>query len=171
MLRDTFPGYVVLIDPKDEHAAPPDGVRYFADPNADLSVDAPAWGLVDRRCAEAFRRGSCLVICDEMDLAVGRGQQGPVSPVRVVMHGRHRDVSYAWACRRPAELPRSYTSQATEFCVYRLTEPADLEYCHKRGVPREWPPALAVGEFVHLVDGSPPHTHHSALEPCQHRRK
>lgn len=46
----------------------------------------------------------------------------------MVMVGRHRNLYYCVASRRPAEISRDFTSQVDKIYFFRLTEPNDLKY-------------------------------------------
>lgn len=49
----------------------------------------------------------------------------------LIRYGRHREVAMIYTARRPAEIPRNLTAQSSEFGVFRLTEPRDIEYMQR----------------------------------------
>lgn len=46
----------------------------------------------------------------------------------LIRYGRHRRVAMIYTARRPAEIPRNLTAQTSEFRIFRLTEPRDVDY-------------------------------------------
>lgn len=79
-------------------------------------------------CAECvYSIGDCLFVCDEMD-----GWWGPMekhSPLeKLVVWGRNRGIDFIGTTRRPAEINRAATSQATQFDIFRTDEPRDLDW-------------------------------------------
>jgi hypothetical protein len=97
------------------------------------ALDQPAPGL-----AEHFAAVTQLVIaCGRMIYAVDEidrfttAQYMPAGLDYLVNQGRHVQVSLMCTSRRPAQIPRELTSQAHRFFVFRMTEPADLDYLQK----------------------------------------
>lgn len=163
--RGWAPGYVFLVDPKGEHVAPRTGVHVVGSYRDIDGSEAPYQAVVDRWSETAMARGNCFLCADEMDLAVpGDGRRCGRGPLRVAMHGRGRGVSYCWVARRPAELPRNLTSQATELLVFRLSEPADLAYVRARGLDDDVVRSLHVGQFLHQRAGQLAHLHEHVLD-------
>ena len=83
----------------------------------DMKADGPFFDFVNSWCAHAYNtcraRGVGLLLqIDETDLAVRQGGIVPPGLVRVVMQGRAHGVSYAFAVRRPVEIPPALRSMA-----------------------------------------------------------
>jgi len=67
----------------------------------------------------------------------------------LIRYGRHRRVAMVYTARRPAEVPRNLTAQSSEFRIFRLTEPRDIEYMRRLiGPAAERLPGLE--QFCHL---------------------
>lgn len=67
----------------------------------------------------------------------------------LIRYGRHRRVAMVYTARRPAEVPRNLTAQSSEFRIFRLTEPRDIEYMRRLiGPAAERLPQLE--QFSHL---------------------
>lgn len=166
---------VVLVDPKREHLSPTSrhGARHYvadaaalADPGAVSRGEPPCVELADRAALHAWNLQDCTFICDEFDLC-SNNRRSPVGVLRLLMHGRGRGISVVLAARRPSEISPQFTSQTTSQIAFRTTEPRDVDYLTRRGVPAEMVQGLDVGHFVHVTDNQAPHVHHGLAEPCQ----
>jgi hypothetical protein len=71
--------------------------------------------------------GRLIYAIDEVDRFTGAGWM-PAGLDYLVNQGRHVQVSMICTSRRPAQVPRELTSQSHLFYVFRMTEPADLDY-------------------------------------------
>lgn len=71
----------------------------------------------------------------------------------LIRYGRHRRVAMVYTARRPAEVPRNLTAQTSEFRIFRLTEPRDLEYMTRLiGPAAARVPQLAQFEHLRWLD-------------------
>jgi hypothetical protein len=71
--------------------------------------------------------GHMIYAIDEVDRVTSAGFAPPALDY-LINQGRHVQVSMEVTSRRPAQIPRELTSQAHRFVVFRMTEPADLDY-------------------------------------------
>ena len=51
--------------------------------------------------------------------------------MRIIRYGRHYNLNLICIVRVPPDLNRIITSQASEFCVFKITEPRYLDYFKK----------------------------------------
>lgn len=164
---------VWVIDPMLEHSLPIGGRRIR--PNAALldsegmTADGPLYDLTDDVFREAWLRKDrtrpVVVVCDDLNLAVKRGQQGPPFLNLCVMEGRHRNVGFVMCVRRPAEVPRNYSSQADHWAVFRTRELIDQQALYQQGVPKAHAlAAFPVGYFLHQGPVGDWHAHYAALD-------
>lgn len=134
----------------------------------DWQADGPFFDFVNAWCARAYevakaRGWGLLLQIDETDLAIRAGKIPPAL-VRVVMQGRAHGVSYAFAVRRPVEVPPALRSMVEDMFVFRLTELRDQEFMRQKhvvGLER-----LKRGEFWHVRAGETPHFHSNAFTAC-----
>lgn len=68
-----------------------------------------------------------IVVIDEAQ-TISKAGYLPLALKNLVMVGRHRNLFYIVASRRPAEIARDFTSQVDKLYFFRLTEPNDLKY-------------------------------------------
>lgn len=126
---------VVIIDPMDQFPDAPaltvSGLHHEIatlplrqDYRARLIITGvPAFDYVARL---VLWRGDLTLLVDEVDIFAS-------SPMlrEIVMRGRHARVNLIATSRRPAEVPRDLTSQASELYSFRQAEPRDLDYLRK----------------------------------------
>jgi len=81
-------------------------------------------------------RDLCMVV-DEIDSLAGSVVPPPPEEFRRLIHfGRHIGCSFIAASRRPADVPRLLSSQATRFICFSQTEPSDLRWLRSVVGPR-----------------------------------
>jgi len=78
-------------------------------------------------CRVAQSVGRLHVVIEEIDLfatpfLIPRGLQ------ELIKYGRHRAINLVGVSRRPAEVSRLFTSQASRFILFRQIEPRDIQY-------------------------------------------
>lgn len=78
-------------------------------------------------CDVALALGNVYVIIEEMD-EFTTPYYTPIELQQMIKRGRHRGVNVLGVSRRPAEISRLFTSQATRFVVFRMFEPRDIAY-------------------------------------------
>lgn len=69
----------------------------------------------------------CTVVLEEIDLLCSPNFI-PLHLSESIRRGRHYGVDLIAVSRRPAEVSRLLTSQASRFYIFRFSEPRDLEY-------------------------------------------
>lgn len=78
-------------------------------------------------CEAIYARGSVLLVVDEMDqFWPATARESPFA--KPFVWGRNRGINIVATTRRPAEISRVATSQATEFSIFRTEEPRDLDW-------------------------------------------
>lgn len=90
----------------------------------------------DRVCRLVYACGDCVFIAEEIAsylssrifASVGRYQ----GIKNLLTAGRTRGVTCYWLTQRPFGIPREVTSEARDAYVFRLQEPADLDYVQER---------------------------------------
>ena len=88
----------------------------------------------DAACGVVWELGNCLLIIDEVDLWTAAGQM-PDSLYQILMLGRHRGINMVCTCRRPANMPLSWRSQADTWAVFRVLCGADIDALEAASVP------------------------------------
>jgi len=78
-------------------------------------------------CRLALARGSVYVVMEELDL-LATPQYCPPDFARLIKYGRHFGIQLVGISRRPAEVSRLFTSQASRFVIFSQREPRDLQY-------------------------------------------
>lgn len=53
----------------------------------------------------------------------------------IIKYGRHRNISFIGASRRPAEIHRDITANINKLHCFRITEPLDVAYLRKLSIP------------------------------------
>lgn len=71
--------------------------------------------------------GKMIFAIDEVDRVSSAGYAPPGLDY-LINQGRHVQVSLMGSSRRPAQVPRELTSQCHRFVIFKMTEPADLDY-------------------------------------------
>ena len=117
--REARRGLVISADP----------LIYTPDPEA-LADDLPDSGLVGFDDAEtaaliALYARDCWLTVDEADFKTGE------YVLEVARRGRHYNIAAAFGVQRPAEIPRTVTSNATHFVLLATHEPRDLDYLYQ----------------------------------------
>lgn len=74
--------------------------------------------------------GRMIYAIDEIDRVTSAGYSPPGLDY-LINQGRHVQVSLECSSRRPAQVPRELTSQSHRFVIFKMTEPADLDYLEK----------------------------------------
>lgn len=77
------------------------------------------------RCALAL--GNVYVVIEEVDLFC-RPSIMPKELEALIKYGRHKGVNLVAIARRPAEVGRLLTSQATRYVIFNQIEPKDIAY-------------------------------------------
>lgn len=169
---------VWVIDPCREHAPPLSGRRVrlplalWARTDSDTQEAGKAmWReTVDEQARAAWLRTTTrdvVVVLDDANACVLKGQQGPEAFTTCVVHeGRHRGIGFAVACRRPSEIPRDWTANAAHRFVFYLDEPRDLSYAASlgHGLAPNAVAALKRGQFFHKGPGHGWHRHDGVID-------
>lgn len=77
-----------------------------------------------------------LLTVEEAD-KYGDGTVCPAAFYSIAHHGRVKGQALSLVARRPANVAKNLTAVADGVYVFRLGEPADLNYFHGRAVPRD----------------------------------
>jgi hypothetical protein len=78
------------------------------------------------------RMKNITFIVDEIDIFLSPTSISHAHPIyHLINTGRHQQINIITTSRRPADIPRTLTSQTDEFYFARLSEPIDLEYVKK----------------------------------------
>lgn len=118
-------GFVDLIRLQEEEDT---GIKaaLFSGQEGDLEFACRAATIVAQRANLRDSDGTLLVL-DEADFGLSAAAPSP-SIRDAISYSRHYRLSILLGARRPASIPRLFTSQATEIICFRLTEPRDLKY-------------------------------------------
>lgn len=79
-------------------------------------------------CSEyLYAVGDALAVIDELDMFwPSRAENSGIQ--NLVLYGRNRGIDFVGTTRRPSEVHRKATSQATEFDIFFTEEPADVDW-------------------------------------------
>jgi hypothetical protein len=90
------------------------------------------WGDLYREGEERHKKGQDerhLIALDEADEHTDMGGRMQSSNFyRLVNYGRNFEFGLLAASRRPANLPKDFLSNADHLCIFRFTEPNDVDY-------------------------------------------
>ncbi|NVM23722.1 MAG: hypothetical protein HWN68_18330 [Desulfobacterales bacterium] len=112
------------------------------------------------RIALAVRR--IYVVIEEMDL-FSKPSETPIELQRLIKYGRHYEINIIGVSRRPAEVSRLFTSQATRFILFKQIEPRDIAYFRSIiGPQAEILPGFDLYDFLDIDFSKTPS---SALQP------
>lgn len=78
-------------------------------------------------CRIALALGNVYVIIEEIDL-FSTPYITPPELAKLIKYGRHHGVNVLGVSRRPSEVSRLFTSQASRFILFRQIEPRDIAY-------------------------------------------
>jgi len=78
-------------------------------------------------CRIALALGNLYVIIEEIDL-FATPYLTPPELQKLIKYGRHHGINVIGVSRRPSEVSRLFTSQATRFVLFRQIEPRDITY-------------------------------------------
>lgn len=78
-------------------------------------------------CRIALALGNVYVVIEEIDL-FATPYLIPVELSKLIKYGRHYGINVLGVSRRPSEVSRLFTSQATRFILFRQIEPRDIAY-------------------------------------------
>jgi hypothetical protein len=93
--------------------------------------------LFDLACRVPFAIHGLTFVVDEIDSLAGSvNPPAPESFRRLIHFGRHIGCATIVASRRPADVPRLLSSQATRVICFAQTEPADLKWLRSVVGPR-----------------------------------
>lgn len=101
-------------------------------------------------CEIAATFKNLYVIIEEIDLhATPYSIPGQLQ--RLIKYGRHSGINILGVSRRPAEVSRLFTSQATRFVLFRQIEPRDITYFRSIiGSQAEMLPGLELYDFLDI---------------------
>ncbi|MBT9131216.1 MAG: hypothetical protein DDT42_01737 [candidate division WS2 bacterium] len=83
-----------------------------------------------------FTIGNCWLLIDEIDFFCSPAYISE-DLQKIVKYGRIRRINLVFTSRRPFEVHRLVTSQASDFYVFNIIEPRDIEYLNKILPPLE----------------------------------
>lgn len=86
-------------------------------------------------CRVALSVGRVYVVVEEIDLFT-TPYNTPVELQKLIKYGRHYGVNIVGVSRRPSEVSRLFTSQATRFIAFLQREPRDIQYF--RSIMGQW---------------------------------
>ena len=75
----------------------------------------------------AWELGNITIVIEEVDMICSPSFIG-AEFANVIKRGRHKQVNIIANSRRPSEVNRLLTSQASEIYVFKLNEPTDVKY-------------------------------------------
>lgn len=110
-------------------------------------------------CTIARATGNLILAIDELDKLTGSrfGPSWMCTPFyHLVNYGRHCHVSLIATARRPNNVPRGFTSECLSMRLFRITEPAQIDYFEEyigRGGARRLR-SLPRFEFLKWEDGA-----------------
>jgi len=78
-------------------------------------------------CRVALALGNLYVVIEELDL-FATPYVSPLELQKLFKYGRHYGINVIGVSRRPSEVSRLFTSQATRFILFRQIEPRDVTY-------------------------------------------
>lgn len=117
---------------------------------ADIRADDPAenqktfeWFLLLARRVGEYSEGVTILV-DEVDMYCSP-HSVPMGLDWLCRYGRHAGVSMVCCSRRPAEMPRILTSQASHLYVFRTSEPTDV--AHIRAATGGDVSCLSLGDY------------------------
>lgn len=105
-------------------------------------------------CELAYALGNLTLIIEEIDWYC-RTQKIPEKVREAISYGRHRNLDMIVTARRAADFSRLISSQASDFVVFGMIEPRDVDWvCQATGEPgmaaiRDLP----VGHYLHWCEG------------------
>lgn len=117
---DSFPSLLAAL----ENPAPLLRVNYIWDGRMGREKD------FEFVCQAVYEKGDCVFAVDEVDLFTSPNFL-PRHLDRIVSLGRHRNIRFFCATRRPKEIPPLIRAQAGTIISFRQTEPLDLEWCQQ----------------------------------------
>lgn len=124
-------------------------VCYRAFPRTNEAEDLAAFDLANRMI---YAVGNLTVMWEEIDFFCARNLHGAAYPI--IHAGRHRGLKVFAAARRPANVPRDLTSQASRLICFNFSEPNDLKYVAEY-MGRKAAETVASAPARHAVDWSP----------------
>lgn len=78
-------------------------------------------------CRAILARGDIYLIMEELD-TVSTPYYTPYEFAKLIKYGRHFEIQIVGVSRRPAEVSRLFTSQASRFVLFPQVEPNDIKY-------------------------------------------
>jgi hypothetical protein len=78
-------------------------------------------------CRAILARGNVHLVIEELDLYCKPLSTDPEF-LKLLKYGRHYGIQIIGVSRRPAEVSRDFTSQATRFITFGNREPRDIQY-------------------------------------------
>jgi hypothetical protein len=78
-------------------------------------------------CRAILARGDIYLIMEELD-QLSTPYSTPYEFARLIKYGRHFNIQIVGVSRRPAEVSRLFTSQASRFICFPQVEPNDIKY-------------------------------------------
>jgi hypothetical protein len=74
-----------------------------------------------------YTHGNCMCVFDEIDVACSP-HNNPEWLYKILHYGRHYNIGLIGAARRPANVTRDFTSQASYIIIFGLREKNDIKY-------------------------------------------
>ena len=104
---------------------------------------------IDRMAAEAFRRGNCTALFDDIYL-VSSPQKWPGHMMDIAVAGRERGVGAIFNAQRPRNIPPWVTTEATVIVTFRLARQEDRDFLADNTQADNWEEAkdLAPHEWM-----------------------
>lgn len=165
--RPQRPGVAVwVVDPLREHPVPvgPGGKRFRLPPGTFVDSGA-GYDLADQVGRQALAQGNVLLVVEEAALC-HQGRKPPPGLMLCAIEGRHRGVHLLVLSQRPSAVHHDLKAQATDYCVFSLWTPPDVEAVKDLGFDPDAVRALPVGSYLHCAAGGQPHQHTGASSPC-----
>jgi hypothetical protein len=123
---------------------------------------------IELAAAECYQAGSRVLVVDELDLAVYKGESLAFELpgfYEYISTARHRDCGLILATRRPAAIPPDVRDIATDLHVFRQDADNALRYFADLGIDPSLLTALPGHAYVHRRSGSH-HVHRTLWAPC-----
>lgn len=161
------PGLAVwVVDPLREHPVPvgAGGKRFRLPPGTFVEAGA-GYDLADQVGRQALEHGNVLLVVEEAALC-HQGRKPPPGLMLCAIEGRHRGVHLLVLSQRPSAVHHDLKAQATDYCVFSLWTPPDVEAVKDLGFDPDAVRGLPVGAYLHCAAGGAPHKHTGAASPC-----
>lgn len=117
-------------------------------------IETPMSMDFDYACRVVYEVGNMTFVVDEIDRHCDSHSM-PYSLEKLISFGRHRNVEFVCASRRPYAVNPLIRSQASEVYSFIQTEPRDVDYMREViGTEAEKLPTLPLHKFIYWNDSA-----------------